>query len=83
MFLVIVDCVDIESGYKIPDKEGIDIIKEFHQKKNFEEFEKKFKKYLKNIQDHELKLESINLLKHLKTAQIFNWDCSFYVKKFK
>jgi len=81
MFIVIVDCVDMESGYKIPNEEGIKLIKEFHEKRNFEEFEKKFKKYLKNIQNHECQLEAINLLKHLKTAKKFNWNCSFYIKK--
>lgn len=83
IYLIIVNCIDMENVYKIKDEEGIEIIKRFHETKDFEKFKDEFIKYLKDIKDTELKENSFNLIKHLQTAKMFEWNCGFIIKKIK
>ena len=80
MYFLIVDCIDMEYGYKIQDKEGLNLVKKYHENHDIEEFEKNWKDYIKNIKDFQIKEDGINLLKHLKAMKNFEWECNFIVK---
>ncbi len=76
---IIVDCIDIEDVYTIP-KNLIPLIEEYYDNKDMKKFEKEMIKEIKKINDFEIKENCINLIKHLKSANFFKWNCSFYIK---
>ena len=76
---IIVDCIDIEDAYIIP-KNLIPILKEYYDNNDIQIFEEKMVKKIKKINDVEIKENCINLIKHLKSAKFFKWNCSFYIK---
>jgi len=81
MYKVIVDCVDMENAYDIQDQEGLEYLRQYVEDKNIQAFEENFKKYIKKQQDKIYQDNLLNLLKHLKSANMFKWDCNFYIKK--
>jgi len=81
MYKVIIDCVDMENAYDIQDQEGLEYLKEYVENKDLQLFEDNFKKYIKKQQDKLYRDNLLNLLKHLKSANMFGWNCSFYIKK--
>lgn len=81
MYKVIVDCIDMENMYDIQDEEALEYLKKYHKNNNLQEFEDNFKSYIKKQQDKLYQENLINLLKHLKSANFFKWNCNFYIKK--
>jgi hypothetical protein len=83
MYVLIIDCVDLEKAYPIKDEELKEILHRYYKTKDLNVFEKEMKNYIKKQTDADYKNSCIELLKHLIVASHFDWDCNYFFKKNK